>query len=505
MRLSRIVPFAAVTAALVVTAGTATAAEPPVANRNASKSATLLYFNDAHDIRPVLTGGQDRGGVARLATVINTVRDARPGTRVVFGGDLAGGTLFGGLYKGFPMVDAFNDIGIDLANFGQHDFDFGVENARQLVAASEFPWISSNLMDANGEPFAPGGTYREMRVGKIDIGFLGLTDALETSSAGSGIRQLDTVASAKAAVTAMQGKNRPDVIIAVTQMPLDANRELLEQVPQIDAVFTEELAEYDSVITEVGGKFVMAPEGNIGSMIRLDVTRASGGYTVTPSVLEVDHTVTPDPQLKLVEERYEAEIQANLSTPLAVLQTPLLIDGVRARETNAGNFVADAYRRFHGTDIGWMNGGGIRDDATGTQFTKLDAYSMVPFANKVMKVSVTGAGIRQALEDGVARVATQGGGFPQVSGMTYAYSPTNPVGSRVGAITVGGAPLDATRVYTAAVTNYVVNGGDGITGYANATVLVPEIEAPTDAEAVVQHASSLGTINLGLEGRITVQ
>ena len=81
----------------------------------------------------------------------------------------------------------------------------------------------------------------------------------------------------------MQGKSRPDVIIAVTQMPLDANRELLAQVPQIDAVFTEEMAEYDSVITDVGGTFVMAPEGNMGSMIRLDITRASGGYTVTPS------------------------------------------------------------------------------------------------------------------------------------------------------------------------------------------------------------------------------
>jgi 5'-nucleotidase len=88
--------------------------------------------------------------------------------------------------------------------------------------------------------------------------------------------------------------------------------------------------------------------------------------------------------------------------------------------------------------------------------------------------------------------------------MTYSYSPTNPVGARVSNVTVGGTPLVDTQVYTAAVTNYVVNGGDGITGFASATVLVPEIEAPTDAEAVVQHAASLGTINAGLEGRITV-
>jgi len=504
VRASRVALSVVVTLGLVWPAAAAPAAEPPPANPHASKSATLLYFNDAHDIRPVLTGGQDRGGVARLATVIDTVRDEQPNTRVVFGGDLAGGTLFGGLYKGFPMVEAFNDIGIDLANFGQHDFDFGVENARQLVAASEFPWISSNLVDTGGDPFGPGGAYREMRVGKIDVGFLGLTGAMETSSAGSEVRQLDTIASARAAVAAMQRKRRPDVVVAVTQMPLEDNRALLEQVPQIDAVLTEEQAEYDTIITDVGGTYVMAPEGNMGSMIRLDITRKAGRYTLTPSVLEVDDTVTPDPKLKRVEERYEAEIQENLSTPLAELRTPLLSDGVRARETNIGNFVSDAYRDYYGTDIGWMNGGGIRADATGAQLTKLDAYSIVPFANKVMKVEVTGAGIRQALEDGVAKVDTQGGGFPQVSGMTYTYSPTSPVGSRVGAITVGGAPLDPDRVYTVAVTNYVVNGGDDITGFADATVLVPEIEAPTDAEAVVRYASAQDTIDVGLEGRITV-
>ena len=98
MRMTRFVLPVAVAAALAVTAGSPAAAEPPPSSSpHASKSATLLYFNDAHDIRPVLTGGQDRGGVARLATVIDTVRDARPGTRVIFGGDLAGGTLFGGL------------------------------------------------------------------------------------------------------------------------------------------------------------------------------------------------------------------------------------------------------------------------------------------------------------------------------------------------------------------------------------------------------------------------
>lgn len=504
MRLSRVLIHTAMTAGVVAASAVAAAAAPPdQPGASASKTTTLLYFNDAHDVRPVLGGGQDRGGVARLATAIDTVRDAQPNTRVVFGGDLAGGTLFGGLYKGFPLVEAFNDIGIDLANFGQHDFDFGVDNTRRLVAASEFPWMSSNLLDGAGNPFS-GTTYQEMRVGKARIGFIGLTDDMDTTGAGSDVRQQDLVTSARAAVGQLERGANPDVIVAVTQASLEVNRDLLEQVPEVGAVFTEEMAEYDSVITEVGGRYVMAPEGNIGSLIRLDVTRTRGEYTLTPSVIEVDHTVTPDPALRQVEERYEAEIETNLSTPLAALSTPLLLDGVRQREANVGNFIADAYRRFHGTDVGWMNGGGIRADATGDQFTKRDAYSIVPFANKVMKVEVSGAGIRQALEDGVANVDRLGGGFPQVSGMAYAYSPTQPVGSRVQDVTVAGVPLDDSRRYTIAVTNYVVGGGDNITGFADATILVPQVEAPTDAETVVQYAEGLETINVGLEGRITV-
>ncbi|WP_043498890.1 bifunctional metallophosphatase/5'-nucleotidase [Georgenia sp. SUBG003] len=504
-----LVPVSAALAGLLL--ATPAAAAPPdhapgADNPRTSQTATLLYFHDAHEIGPVLTGGQDRGGVARLATAVGTVRAENPATAVVFGGDLAGGTLFGGLYKGFPMVEAFNTVGIDLANFGQHDFDFGVDNARELVAASDFPWITSNLVDGEGNPFVEGGTWAVQRVGKVRVGFIGLTDAIETTSASDQLHETDAIAAARSAVADMTASEKVDVVVAVTQHPMEENRELARAVPEIDAIFGEEMAEYDSVVEYEGDVPLMASEGNMGSLVRLDITREGADHTVEPSVVEVDQTVAPDPELRAMEERYAAEMEENLSTVLATVETPLLNPdhASRRQETALGNFVADAFRSYHGTQIGWMNGGGIRAEAPGPDFTTRDAYAIAPFDNKVMAVEVSGAGIVQALEQAVAKVDTLGGGFPQVSGMSYAYSPAAPVGSRVSDVRVAGEPIDTGATYSAAVTNYVVGGGDGVTGFADGEVLVPASEAPADAEAIAAHATDLGVIDVATEGRIAV-
>ncbi|MEE6280900.1 5'-nucleotidase C-terminal domain-containing protein [Georgenia sp. MJ170] len=467
---------------------------------------TILYFNDAHEIGPALTGDQDRGGVARLATAIDTVRTQDPGTAVVFGGDLAGGTLFGGLYKGFPIVDAFNRIGIDLANLGQHDFDFGVDNTRALTAASDFPWITSNLTEADGTPFLPGSTWHVDQVGDLSVGYIGITAGMDTTSVGGTVIELDHIAAATTAVTDMQAAADPDVIIAVTQIPLQRGRDLVDAIPQLDAVLLEEMAEYDSVVEEYEGVVLAAPEGNMGSLIQLDITVDGDDVAVTTSVVEVDHTVEPDPELRALEEQYEAEMEENLSEVLASVQTPLLNPehATRRIETRLGSFVADAFRAYHSADIGWANGGGIRAEAPGPDFTLRDAYSLAPFDNKVMLVEVAGSGLRRALEEGVARVQDLGGGFPQVSGMAYTYDPDAPVGARVSDVLVAGQPLDDEATYTTAVTNYVVNGGDAITGFDAAEVLVPAAEAPADAEAIAAHARQLGTISIELEGRIVV-
>lgn len=473
-------------------------------------TASLLYFNDAHDVRPVVDDGVSRGGVARLATVINTARKANPYSATVFGGDLAGGTLFGGVYHGFPMVEAFDKIGLDVANFGQHDFDFGVANTRALMAKSDFDWVSSNLVDADGAPFS-GRPWTVRRVGAFRVGFLGLTDAMDTTGADAGVDQRPVIDAARQAMVRMTAAQHPDVVVAVTQQGPDENAALIDQVPGIDLVLTEEVAEDRSVLTRHRGTWIAAAEGNLGSTIKIDIRRHGQQTMITPSVLEVDDSVTPDPELQPLVDHYAADLEERLGERISAVRTamPLTDNAHRQGEVALGDLVADAFRSGAGfadgkpADVGWIQGGGLRAGVPVGDFTLASGYGVLPFGNKLIKVEATGAQLRSAVEQGLAGYHTLGGGFPQISWMTYAFDPSRPVGSRVTAITVGGQPLDPGTSYTVAMTDYVYHGGDDVTAFADSTLLVDPATATIDADALNAFVRTLTAVDYRTDGRIT--
>ncbi|MGP4039099.1 bifunctional metallophosphatase/5'-nucleotidase [Gracilibacillus sp. D59] len=475
--------------------------------KNSPRKATILYFNDAHEVSPVVNDYGNRGGVARLKTAIDHVQKENKHTLIAFGGDLGGGTLFGGVYQGFPIVEAFNRMNIDVANFGQHDFDFGTQVTKELVQESEFPWISSNLKGVEGNSFADVPTYKIFNKRGIKIGVIGLTDNMNTTTVDDQVEQQDIIQSAKNAVAKMTETKKVDVIIALTQENLEKDKQLLSAIPAIDAVFTEEKAENQSYIYEYDSRYIFAPEGNIGSVIRLDVNKKGKNIQLNPEIIEIDHTVPEDSELKAFADYYENKLEEDLGQSIAQLETPLISGDnheSRYQETNIGNFVADSYRSYFNADIGFMNGGGIRASVPTGAFTLRDAYSILPFRNKVILASVTGATIRAALENGVSNVENLGGGFLQVSGMKYSYDRNNPEGSRVANILVNNEPLDSQKNYTVAMPNYIFNGGDGFTMFNQSMLVVDETNARTDVEVLIKYAKNSEVIHETIEGRITV-
>ncbi len=475
--------------------------------KDSPRKATILYFNDAHEVSPVVNDYGDRGGVARLKTAIDHVREENKHTIVAFGGDLGGGTLFGGVYQGFPVVEAFNRIDIDIANFGQHDFDFGSQVTKELIQESEFPWISSNLTDPEGNPFADVPTYQIFNKRGIKIGVIGLTDDMNTTTVDEQVEQQDIIQSAQNAVAKMKETKKVDIIFALTQENLEKDKQLLSAVPEIDAVFTEEKAENQSFIYEFDNRYIFAPEGNIGSIIRLDIHQKGKDIQLNPEIIKVDHTVPEDPELKAFADYYEDKLEEDLGQSIAQLETPLISGDnheSRYQETNIGNFVADSYRSYFNADIGFMNGGGIRASVPAGEFTLRDAYSILPFRNKVILATVSGDTIRAALENGVSNVKNLGGGFLQVSGMKYSYHRNNSEGSRVDNILVNNEPLDVQKNYTVAMPNYIFNGGDGFTMFSQSMLVVDETNARTDAEVLIEYAKNLEVIHETIEGRITI-
>lgn len=209
--------FSALASAAILTLALAVPAALPAAaaldgdtNPTARPAASILFFQDGHDIAPVKQGTKDspefHGGIARLSTVLAEQKVLGIPVDVAFGGDLGGGTLFGALFRGSAMVDAFNQVGVDVAGFGQHDFDYGLDTLRANIANSTFPWVSSDLSVAGAPINGESNVALIRQVGDIKVGYIGLTLGMETTSAGKDVQQADYVAAAKAAVAKLEAR-----------------------------------------------------------------------------------------------------------------------------------------------------------------------------------------------------------------------------------------------------------------------------------------------------------
>ena len=132
-----------------------------------------------------------------------------------------------------------------------------------------------------------------------------------------------------------------------------------------------------------------------------------------------------------IQRQYETDLNrvvAQTDVPLTtVSESGLRL--VRNRETNLGDFCADAYRAIAEADIAFVNGGGIRADLDAGDITYGDIIAVHPYGNTLCVAETTGQEILDALEmasrsvfaetgDGENAVG-ENGGFLQVSGLRY--------------------------------------------------------------------------------------
>ena len=126
---------------------------------------------------------------------------------------------------------------------------------------------------------------------------------------------------------------------------------------------------------------------------------------------------------------------------------------VRTREAAIGDLIADAMRWSAQTDVAVTNGGGIRSDKIyppGTTITRRDILAELPFGNRLVTVDISGSALKAAIENGLSRLPSPSGRFPQVSGLEIEADVSRPAGNRILSIKVGGAPLDMNKTYSVA-------------------------------------------------------
>ncbi|MBI3635696.1 MAG: bifunctional metallophosphatase/5'-nucleotidase [Candidatus Rokubacteria bacterium] len=483
-------------------------ARAPAAARAGLVRLTFLQVNDDYSLEPV--DGGARGGMARLATLVQDARAANPRTLFVLGGDTLSPSVMSTFLKGEQMVAVFNAVGLDVATFGNHEFDFGPAVLRERMRESKFAWVSSNVTErATGQPFGGAKPSLLLPLGGVTVGVLGLTmaETAHTSSPGPDVAFEDAIVAGQRVAADLRARGAA-VVIAITHQEMARDRELAAHA-DVDLVLGGH--EHEPLIAEEAKALITKAGADGRYLVQVDLWLGTDGRPVERSFAfrEVSRRVEPDPTVAEVVRAYTQRLDRELDVVVARTTEPLEAHGTKLRteEANIGDFVADLMRERLGTDVAVMNGGGIRTDRTipAGPLTKRDVMSLLPFTNVVVKLGMAGTALRAMLEHGLAQADRAGGGFLQISGARVLYDPGRPAFQRVVSVDVGGRPLEDARTYTVAVPSYLAHGGDGFTAFRGARVLVDDQSGPQLSDVVLDALTARGTIGPRVDGRIGVR
>jgi 5'-nucleotidase len=506
--------------ALVCVASLFAQQEEPGAPRSRA-AVTILQINDVYSTTPI----DDRGGLARVATIKSTL--AREGRTpfLVLAGDFLSPSVASSVFKGEQMIAALNAAGLDMATLGNHEFDFGDDVLIQRMKEAKWEWLVANVVDRQtGKPIGGASPFALRTFNGLKVGFIGL--CLTTSEISrdklTHTRLIDPFVAAARYVPQMK-RQGAQVIVALTHLTFADDRRLVQRFRDIDIVIG---GHEHYPITAIEGHALISKAGSEAEWVaRIDLappdprealrmTRPEAAAVPRPSVqrffelMPMTSEIADDPATARVVDEYQARLSTQLDTVVAELGVPLDARSVRLRasEQAIGNLFADAMRADVNAEAALTNSGGIRGDRIypAGPLTRRTLLAMHPFGNVVCKVELPGTVLLQALNNGVAKFPAAAGQFPQVSGLTFTIDADAPVGSRVRDVKINGEPIEPARHYTLAVPDYMLKGGDSYSMLMHQRVLVGPEAGNLVVNVLERYVAARRTVAPAVEDRIRI-
>lgn len=435
---------------------------------------TVLQMNDVYEMTPVDGGAQ--GGLARVATLRKQLLAQNPNTYTILAGDLLSPSAIGTAsvngqpLAGQQMVDTMNALGLNYATFGNHEFDLKEPVLQQRLSESKFRWISSNVTQSNGQPFA--GVPSEVtftatnRAGRtVVVGLFGVTTK---ENPVPYVQYQDAIPAAKAEVA----KLRPqvDVLIAITHQSVADDVALVQQVPGIDLVLGGH--EHQNFDLQRGSGFTPITKADANDRTvwvhQLSYDTATRHLGIQSTLRQITPATPDDPTVSATVDRWLKAAFAAFSTqgfdPTAtVADVTETLDGtdetVRSGSTRLTDVIAAGMlRAAPGTQVAVFNSGSIRiDDALPPgELTQYDILRVLPFGDNVVSASMTGSLLLKVLNQGRANTGT--GGFLQTAGVT----------ATAGGWSIDGTPIDPAKTYPVAINDFLLTGKEANLGYLTA-------------------------------------
>ncbi|MFW7418746.1 5'-nucleotidase C-terminal domain-containing protein [Vagococcus fluvialis] len=513
----------------------------------------IMHTNDMHGRMEYI---EDKYSPSIGLGRVKTFKDNKKPTVLVDAGDAMQGLPISNYSKGMDMVKAMNLVGYDAMTLGNHEFDFGLDQALMYQKELNFPIVSANVFYKDGKerPFKPYTIVeKEVDGKKQKFALIGLTTPETTVKTHP--NNVEKVMFKKPAPVAIEtikeikeGKGA-DYFIFMTHLGID---ETTVEDETSKHLATELAKAYpkEKIFIADGHSHTPLPEGIKADNVLIgqtgnhlnNVGMMTANYSEeTPKLSAKLHPfaelkdLVPDPKVEAVVKEAKANFDAAMSE--VVLENNTITfngerENARTRETNLGNVIGDALLSYGQTgfnepsDFAIMNGGGIRQTIKQGKVTKGDIVGVMPFGNTVSQIKVTGNEIYSMFEHSLRSIPVLGedgqpildengvpklganGGFLQVSNsikVTYdsnlqgADPEKGTPGKRIASIQIKDksgkfkeVPRKDDVTYNMVTNDFLAAGGDGY------TMLIgkPVVEGPSMDEVFMDYLTGLSAEEL---------
>jgi len=546
----------------------------------------LIGFNDFHGYIKSGEGSSSNPGVARFATKIKELKASNSMHAVVSAGDMIGASpLTSALFKDEPTIEAMNRIGIDFNAVGNHEFDEGKTELLRMqnggnhptdafsgqglpadlkageFRGADFKFLAANVLDTdNNTTLFPGVGVKNFLGNKI--AFIGMTlestPTIVSPSGVAGLQFQDEADSANALVPQIKAQGIETIVVLIHEGGFPtvtagnctgisgAIVDIVNRLdPAIDLVLSGHTHQaYSCLINNAAGKPVRVTSAGQYARVLTDIditidTRTKDAVAVTASNISVGNstsTVVQDPGLLEVVNHYVGLSAVPASRLVGTITATITRTTNNAGESALGDVIADAQlaaTSSAGTGAAlaaFMNPGGIRADLPFTAAGKVDgnvtygeAFTVQPFGNSLVTLTLTGAQIYAVLEQqwGVAQP------FPRVlqvsNGFTYTHNFPLPLNANLtaaqgvtfttsvrgnsfvvpGSVKINGVPVDGATSYRVTVNSFLADGGDTFSALTGGT---NRLGGAVDTDALEAYmAANPAGVAPGAQNRITRQ
>src|SRR5437667_190532 len=454
----------------------ARAAFAPAAAPLSTRDSTLLRVLTTSDLHGQLEPrvwewSQNRpvGGVAALKPWLDSLAHVCGCASVrLDAGDEMQGTLLSNSTFGRGTIDALNALGIDAAAIGNHEFDWSLDTLRARMSQAKYPFLSANITNAAGTARPDWATpWKLVTKNGVKIAVIGLTTTeTPTSTAARNIQGLVFGDGAQAIKRFLpEARAVADFVIVVAHVGAACDSsachgEILDVARQLDSGSVDLIVAGHThlrVNTVVHGIPIVEAQSSGRSIGVVDFVRVAGRREVRVQlVTPYADRVKSDVALTDALGRQQQALRNVTERVVARLKFPLKRDG---DEYGLGRLIADAQRAAGRADVAIMNNGGIRADLPEGSVTWGQAYQVQPSQNRLLRLTVKGSVLHDALEQCVAGRDH----LPDchVAGAEVWFDGSKEPGKRISSVRLSGKDLDNGRSYTLVVSDFMATGGSG--------------------------------------------